>query len=175
MTQGSRLIQSLRFVLAGSLAIAAGGAASAQIGAGRGPIDIRSDRVSFNENARRAIYRGDVDARQGDARLLSDRLDVIFGEGDTPDEIGDVEQIRATGDVFYITPRERARGDRAIYTVEDDRIVMTGDVVVTQGDNVITGRQLVIFVEEGRSQIDGREGRVRTVITQTDTAPENER
>ena len=160
-----------RIAILGAAALACAAPSVAQIGAGRGPIDIRADTVTFDENQRRATYRGDVDARQGDARILSDRLDIVFEAGEADGEMGEVRQISATGDVFYITPRERARGDRAVYTLEDDRIVMTGDVVVTQGDNVITGRKLTIEVETGRSTIDGQEGRVRTVITPRDGRP----
>ena len=52
------------------------------------------------------------------------------------------------------------------YTQADDTIVVTGDVVATQGENVAKGSRLIVHVKAGTSEMVGEPGtgRVRTVV-----------
>ena len=56
------------------------------------------------------------------------------------------------------------RGDKAVYTRADDTLVVTGDVVLTQGQNVLKGSRLVVYVGAGRATMDQGPGRVRGVF-----------
>ena len=154
--------------------------AEAQIGRQGGPMDITSDRLEVIDEENKAIFSGNVDAAQGDTRLRADQIEVFFSENSGSSSatggFGDVQRVLATGDVFYVTPSEVARGNRALYQITTETITMTGDVVLTRGENVITGSCLVANLVTGRSQInppscaDGQvsatipTGRVRAVL-----------
>ena len=151
--------------------LALAGPASAQIGSGKGPIDITADEVEFVDDARTLRWSGRVDAVQAGSRLRADRMDVIFNDSDANDPSA-IRRIVAEGSVAYITPTETARGDRGVYDAADDRITITGDVVLIRGANTSTGAMLVVEPGAGRARlvsanasrgIRGSEDRVRGV------------
>ncbi len=163
-------------VLATGLMTALTFSASAQLSGQRGPIQIEADQLDFIDSEARAVYIGNVDAIQGDARIRAERLTIYFeqrsedGSSATAlgGNVGDVQRLVAEGEVYYLTPSERARGDSGVYDYEADTITLTGNVTVTRGENVIAGDQLVVDLANGRSTVtsEGRtQGtRVRTVI-----------
>lgn len=147
--------------LAASAALAA--PAAAQIGRQSGPIDITAESTEFLDEELVTRWTGRVDVRQGDARLLADRLDVYFAAN--PDGgPGDVIRLIADGSVAYITPDETARGDHAIYTLESDEIVLTGNVTLLRGRDTLVGEQLIVEPSVGRSRLVSADSRVRAVI-----------
>ncbi len=138
--------------------------AFAQIGKSGGPVDIESDQLQVVDAERKAVFSGNVDAQQGDSRLKSRILTVYFGAkpatavGASTGEalgssFGEIERLVAEGDVLYLTPTERARGDVGVYEMKTDQITLTGGVVVTRGDNIIKGDRMVIEVATGKTTI----------------------
>lgn len=91
---------------------------------------------------------GRVEIVQGDNRLRADRL-----QGSTSG--GQVTRVDVTGNVYYVTPTETIRGDQAVYTIADATIVVTGDVILTQGKNVLTGSRLTYNVDTGAARMEG--------------------
>jgi len=158
------------FILAAALATLAAAPAAAQIGRAEGPILIDSDRSELRNDEGLAIFEGNVEATQGDARLLSNRLEVEFERAAAtggPGAMGAMERVIATGDVYYITPKETARGRRAVYDIASETLQLTGDVVVRQGCDVSTGDKLTVDLVTGNSTMDGRrdaDSRVRVVL-----------
>ena len=47
------------------------------------------------------------------------------------------------------------RGDRAVYNLGNGEIVVTGNVVLTQGKNVLTGSRLVYNINTEAARMDG--------------------
>ena len=74
--------------------------------------------------------------------------------------------MRAEGNVFVSNGSETAQAAQAEYDVAEGMLHMTGQVVLTQGDNAISGERLVIDLDEGTGRIEGTgEGRVKSVFT----------
>lgn len=149
----------LRLIALLSLFTALPAASLAQIGAQGGPMDITAERLETFDAERRAIFSGNVDAAQGDANLRSDNLEVFFAQrsGDSAGagaSWGEIDRVIATGNVFYVTPDEVVRGARAVYELTSETIVMTGDVTLRRGENVITGDCLVVDLATNNSQIN---------------------
>lgn len=174
---------STRFTLALLAAGALAGAALAQpSGATRSPdlLDVSAENFEVFEAEGRALYSGDVNAVRGDARLRADRVNVFFRASETG-AFETITRLVAEGEVYYVTEGEVAHGDAGVYDVENDTIVLTGDVVLTQGCNVSTGRRLVANLTTGVSRLEGAGedetgGRVRSIFfpdAQTD-APQRE-
>ena len=78
--------------------------------------------------------------------------------------MGDIERLEAAGNVYFVSPTQVVRGDNAVYTQAADTLVVTGDVVLTQGQNVLKGSRLVVQVGAGRATMDEGPGRVRGVF-----------
>ena len=68
---------------------------------------------------------------------------------------GDLQRLEAEGAVYYVTPQQRIRGDAAVYDAGSETIVMTGDVVAAQGQNVLRGSRMVVNVKTGEGRMEG--------------------
>ena len=144
--------------------------ALAQIGDSRLPLDIEADHSELFNPENRAVWTGNVNVVQGTSSLRADRIEVFFdgqstGSGPTGN-LGNIERIVATGNVFYTTPEQRARGDRGVYLLAEETITLTGDVVITQGEDVFTATRFVTDLVTGNSSFGeaGDGERVRMVI-----------
>ncbi|MFC5344024.1 LptA/OstA family protein [Brevundimonas staleyi] len=144
------------------LALGLGGAAIAQTrsSVSNQPIGYGADTGELTNTA--VSLRGRAEITQGDTRL---RANAIEGARDAS---GALTRIEATGEVYYVTPNETIRGNRAVYTVSNATVVVTGDVILTQGQNVLTGGSLTYNVDSGQARIEGgggqNSGRVRGVF-----------
>ncbi|MEQ8404771.1 MAG: LptA/OstA family protein [Oceanicaulis sp.] len=149
----SRTIITACAGLAAALCLAAA-ASGQQAAPGEGPIDISAERGEVFDREGRLFYEGDVNVIRGEARLRADRVEGYFaprpGGG-----FGPIRRIVATGNVFYVTPDEIARGDEGVYDLEAGTITLEGSVVLTQGCNVSTGERLVADLDGGSARLTG--------------------
>ena len=142
------------------------GGAQAQI-QGEGPVAVTSD--NFEYVGANAVYRGSVEAIQGQTRLRCSQLTAVFAGGNNPGALsggGNVVRYDCDGPVYYVTPTEQAKADAAVFTVANDTIVLTGNVTVRQGLNVAQGHRLTINTRSRNTRLESTTGapRVRTVI-----------
>jgi lipopolysaccharide export system protein LptA len=140
-------------------------AAHAQIGDSSQPLDTIADRIETLDDEGRTILNGNVDITQGDRRLMADRVELVWTQPEDGSR-GDIERVIATGHVRYFSPFQNATGDLGVYEMGPDTITLTGDVVITQGENVITTTRFVSNLTSGNSNF-GEEGDgapVRAVI-----------
>ncbi len=167
---------ALRAVLGLAAALAVTGPAVAQLETNsNAPIDITANEAEVINAKCLAIWRGAAEALQGDARLRADTITVYEAAKGGTDAAGQracgaTEKVVAEGHVYYVTPTQNARGDRAVYSAAADQIVMTGDVIVVRGDDVARGDRLVIkvaskqFIMESSAHGTGTGRRVRGVF-----------
>lgn len=127
-----------------------------QAGAGE-PVEITADQLEVTQSASTAEFTGHVLVIQGGLRLSSDTLTVEYVEGDKTR----IDRLIAEGNVLLSTPAEAAQGARAVYLLTSQELEMTGDVVLTQGGNVMSGEKLLVDIAEGTGRMDGR---VRTIL-----------
>lgn len=163
-------------------AAVAPGAALAQLATNsNAPIEVIGDKLVAQNQTCVATWTGSVEARQGTARLRSASLSIYEkpgGSGDQGPGIGGVqgkcgstpEKLTADGSVYYATPQQIVKGDHAVYLADSKTITVTGDVVISQGKNVIVGDRLVIDTTTGQATMEsaakgrGAPGRVRAVV-----------
>jgi lipopolysaccharide export system protein LptA len=145
-----------------ALALTAGGMALAQSrpNTSNQPIGYGADTGELTNTS--VSLRGRAEITQGQARLRANAIEGVR------DASGSLSSLEATGDVYYVTPTETIRGDRAVYTVSNATVVVTGDVILRQGQNVLTGSRLSYNVDTGQARIEGgggqNGGRVRGVF-----------
>jgi lipopolysaccharide export system protein LptA len=129
--------------------------------AGALPIEITADRLTA-DNARNSVaFEGGVVAKQGDVTLGSDRLYAEYSRA-----AGAIEKIVAEGRVRVAQPGRSATGEKAVFYNLEQRIVLSGNAELTQGENTLKGESVTILLRENRSTVSGGEGggRVKAVI-----------
>ncbi len=135
------------------------------------PIEINADALEVRQQDNLAVFSGNVDAVQGTIRFQADQLQVHYrprSEGD--DGIGGaIARLDAFGQVRITSPNETAEGQTGVYDVDNRLVTLNGDVVLTQGDNVLRGQRLVINLESGVTMLDGAanqggNGRVKAIF-----------
>ena len=168
----------IRTLLAAAAALALTAPLSAQERAapGEGPLDISADRGEVFDAEGRVVYSGDANVVRGGTRLRADRVEAFFSRADGGG-FSDLQRIVAVGEVFYVTEREIARGDRGVYDLTEGRIVLTGSVVLTQGCNVSTGERLEVDLDGGAARLTGggENQRVRSVFFDDEAGGEEAR
>jgi lipopolysaccharide export system protein LptA len=152
----------IRSILAGAAALgivlaAAAGVATAQTRPAPSSQPIMVGADSAEQTPSGFALRGRAEVLQGDNRLRADAIQGISTGGA-------ISQVTASGNVYYVTPTETIRGDRAVYTVSDTTIVVTGDVILTQGRNVLTGGRLVYNIDTGAARMEGASGAAGTRV-----------
>ncbi len=124
------------------------------------PVEIASESLTVNRDTGSAVFIGDVVIAQGTLRLSADSVEVIYVEAS-----GDISRLLAEGHVIFVTETDAAQSDRAEYNLTDRRLVMTGNVLLTQGASTIASERMTVNLDTGEAQLDGR---VRTTLTQQD-------
>lgn len=121
---------------------------------GSAPVEVTADQLDVQRALGRAKFTGNVIVVQGAMRLLGDEVDVEYAEnaeGET-----EIQWVHAMGNVSLFNGAEAAEGDDAVYTVTSGTVVMTGDVLVTQGDNTMAGEKLTVNLDTGIGVMEGR-------------------
>ncbi len=128
--------------------------ALAQAPGGNEPIEIEADVLEVRQNEGIATFRGNVDAVQGEMTLTSDALDVFYAGGGGPEAAGGgIQRIVATGNVVVTSPQEVARGREGVYDLDRRTITLSGDVVLTRDGNVLRGSRLEVDLDTGVSRL----------------------
>jgi len=142
-----------------ALAVSAVGGANAQLSSQGGPISYSSDNLEYMDGDRTLVLTGNVDLLQNDARLQASKLTLYFEKGAKDPSgtaamgSGQIERIVASGDVHYVRPKQKARGDQAVYQASTDTVTFSGNVVISNDDNVLRGETLVLQIGSGRTTL----------------------
>jgi lipopolysaccharide export system protein LptA len=147
------------FVLALVLALCAQGALAqgAQVAFGglkqdtSLPVEISADSLSVNQTDGTAVFSGNVIVGQGEMRLSAAEIRVAYG-----DDGKTIKTLFATGGVTIANATDAAEAREAVYEVATGAVVMTGDVLLTQGQNAITGQKLRLDLKSGTGVMEGR-------------------
>jgi lipopolysaccharide export system protein LptA len=127
----------------------------------RAPIDITSDTVEGNQKQNTVTFIGNVVAKQEDTTLYANML-VIYYYPDTKK----LKEMVATGSVKVVQLDRRSTSQKATFYQEGNKIVLEGDVVMHDGENVVRGERVTYYIDEERSVVEaGKGGRVSTHIT----------
>jgi lipopolysaccharide transport protein LptA len=121
------------------------------------PVIARSRDLSYEEAARRIVYTGEVEIRQGDMVTKSPEATILLGpDGST------MEKLLAGAPVELRQGTKTATGERATYTPADETLVLVGErVVLEDAGRRLEGRVLTFQSGSDRIRVDGRE-EVRT-------------
>ncbi|MFL5086282.1 MAG: LptA/OstA family protein [Xanthobacteraceae bacterium] len=130
------------------------------------PVQIRSATLEVRDKDKKATFLGNVHMTQGDTTVKSNTLDVFYEQdGDStagkkgPSGPADQQQIRrieAKGGVVVTQKDQTATGDTGIFDTRANTVTLIGNVVITQGPQVIKGERLTADLTSGVTQVEGK-------------------
>jgi len=135
------------------------------------PIHITSNQVEAFQQQHQVVFSGHVVATQKDIVVRGDKMTVFYvdkGQGDAKGSDlggGSVDKIVVEGNV-QITQGERvATGKVATYYRADNKVVLTGDPRVVRNQDSIQGDRITLFLDSEKSIVEsGPSGRVQATI-----------
>jgi lipopolysaccharide export system protein LptA len=143
---------ALSLTLLGSgIALAQDGVSALKGHDSKAPIDLSADRAEAQDRADRAIFAGNVIVKQGELTLRTARLTVAYANQNGLD----INRIDASGGVTVVSPSETAKGDFAVYDLNEGLITMVGNVRLERGGSYLNGGRLTIDLDTGRAVMDG--------------------
>ena len=115
-------------------------AAAQLLDRGTGPLQIDADNgIEWRRDEQVYIANGNAKARRGAVTVAADRLIARYRE--VPGGATDVFQVEAIGRVVVTTASERIDGQRAIYNVDQELLVVTGNNLrLVTATDVVTAR-----------------------------------
>lgn len=154
--KAGRPLRSLVIGFAASAALAAGaqhlGAQAIAAHNSKAPVNYAADRIELQDKQNRVVLSGNVDIAQADLTMRAARTTVAYTD------VGSlqIQRIDASGGVVVTRGNERASGDVAVYDFDRKIITMAGNVALRRGSDTLNGGRLVIDLNTGISNIDGR-------------------
>ncbi|MDA8586211.1 LptA/OstA family protein [Rhodobacteraceae bacterium] len=122
-------------------------------------VEVTSDALSVNQQDGNAVFNGNVLVVQGEVRMSAGAVRIEYGQSDGAPS--GISRLIASGGVTFVTATDAVEANEAIYSVENGTVRLTGDVLLTQGPNAISGDTLTVDLQTGSGTM---EGRVRTVF-----------
>jgi lipopolysaccharide export system protein LptA len=144
------------------------------------PVQIEAASLEVRDKNKMATFSGDVQVVQGDTTMKCQKLVVFYGQevgiaqaGAQPPDAKppdakpaptsalpgpkgaqNIRRIEARGGVTVITKDQNASGDLGVYDLIAKTITLTGNVVVSQGQNVIHGERVVVDTVTGNARVE---------------------
>jgi lipopolysaccharide export system protein LptA len=131
------------------------------------PVKIEASVLEVRDRDQVAVFKGNVIVRQGDTELRCRELAVHYEGGALAKATADAQSIApqrirrlvATGGVIVLSKDQRATGGQGVFDMRANTVTLSGDVVLTQGPNVMRGDRLVVDLNSGLSRLEAK-GRV---------------
>jgi len=132
------------------------------------PIQIDAATLEVHDKLKTATFSGDVQVVQGDTTMKCQKLVVYYdqevgishgsgpSDAKSPPGAQNVRRIEARGGVTVLTKDQTATGDLGDYDVKSKTITLTGNVVVSQGQNVIHGERVVVDTQTGNARVEAQ-------------------
>jgi len=127
-------------------------------------INIVSDKLNTDMNERRSIFTGNVYAYNESLKVWSDEMTINLKQ-----DKDEIKEILASGNVKIIRLIEGSEiyGDMANYSLEQEVIVITGNVTVIENGNQVSGNELFVDLNSSSSIMLGSESnRVEAIIVE---------
>ncbi|PIE40639.1 MAG: lipopolysaccharide transport periplasmic protein LptA [Gammaproteobacteria bacterium] len=126
------------------------------------PINVSADSAILDDRAGKAIYRGNVELKQGTLKIKAHQLTIEAGSQ------GKVEKVIASGELAQFAQQPSA-SDKPIqaqartieYYVTKEKIVLTDQAKVVQNNNLFQGNIIEYDIKQQKLQAKGK------AVTQT--------
>jgi lipopolysaccharide export system protein LptA len=135
------------------------------------PVKIESDVLEVRDKSHQATFMGSVKLTQGDTILQCKTLIIFYEDNAAPAPskkgapataqkgIGgagsqQIKRAEAKGDVLVTQKDQTAKGDNGVFDLKSNTVTLIGNVVVTQGTNVLRGERMVVNLDTGVARVE---------------------
>jgi lipopolysaccharide export system protein LptA len=143
------------------------------------PVHIESTTLEVRDKEKQATFAGNVRVTQGDVALRCKSLMVFYDQeagvasgggmqlANPPGGQGGAQKIKkleARGGVVVTQKEQTVTGELGLFDMATNTVTVSGNVVMTQGQNVLRGEKLVVNLTTGVSRVEsthGGQGRVQ--------------
>jgi lipopolysaccharide export system protein LptA len=131
------------------------------------PIKIDSDKLDVFDKEGRAVFSGSVVAVQGESTITCSIMTVFYDKTRSPGATkgsaaaqsdSAIKKLDCAGPVTVVSKDQVASGDNAVYDKTVNKIIMTGNVSLSQGPNVTRGERLVYDLDAGVATVETTPG-----------------
>jgi lipopolysaccharide export system protein LptA len=142
------------------------------------PVQIDSASLEVRDKEKMATFAGNVHLVQGDVTLKCQTL-VVYYEAD-PAKPGaaapasasqqgnqQIKRIEAKGGVVVLQKDQKASGDTGIFEMKSNTVTLLGNVIISQGPNIVKGDRLAVDLTTGVSRVEcgkGTQCRVQALL-----------
>ena len=116
----------------------------------RKPIEILADSMQWNKQLGLAIATGNAKAIQGQTTIKAKKIIAVLNE----DNSQQIKELKAIGKVVFLKDKQIATGDKATYYIDQEKVIITGNVALKRDDNIIKGEKLIIDFLTGLSKME---------------------
>ena len=140
------------------------------------PVKIEANSLEIHDKDSYAVFSGNVVVQQGDSTMRSRELKVHY-EGSlrgsqkaaggsapsakgasaqtvTNDPAQRIRRLEALGGVIITSKDQRATGDTGVFDMRTNTATITGNVIITQGPNIMRAERLVVDLKTGFSRME---------------------
>lgn len=128
------------------------------------PVNIEADKLDVDDKNKIAVFSGNVLVTQGEVTLQTNELHVEYAGENTDSQQQQIKRLEARGALVVTQLEDSLTGDWAIFEMADELVTVGGDVVVSQGGNVLRGSKLVINLKTGQTQMEASPGETNTRV-----------
>lgn len=144
------------------------------------PVHIESNTLEVRDKEKVATFSGDVRVKQGDTAMRSRDLVVFYEQeggassgtqsGGKPMQAAaagpggsqKIKRLEARGDVVVTQKDQTATGETGVFDMKTNTVTLNGNVVMTQGKNILRGDKLMVDLTTGVSRVEsGKNNRGR--------------
>lgn len=144
-------------------------------GNSKDPISIDANKLEWFDADQKAVYTGDVVVIQGDSSLKAATLTIFLNKDEknaAPQQASSagpaqgnsqIRRMEAAGPVTVIQKDQVGTGDRGVYDKVDNKVLLLGNVTLSQGGNITTGEKLIYDLDTKQAVVEsgGAQQRVR--------------
>jgi len=114
------------------------------------PIYITADWMEADQTKNSIMYKGRVVTVQNNMTMRSEMLTAYYDP-----ETKQMKQIVAEGKVNATQGDRVATGEKAVFDDKTKTVTLTGNPVMRQGNNQVSGVKVIYFTEQDRSIVEG--------------------
>lgn len=127
----------------------------------KSPIQIEADRLEVVDKKAMAIFQGNVKVVQGGSVLKADRLKVFYNKNNTGKKAANnnsIKRLVVDGTIYIQSGENEATSDSGSFNMITQDVELVGNVVLTQGKNIMTGCRLRANLNTGVAKMDSNCG-----------------
>jgi lipopolysaccharide export system protein LptA len=157
------------------------------------PVQIEAAHLEVRDKQKIATFSGGVKVVQGDTTMRCKSL-VVFYEQSAQDSQGgqdnktaqasaaktaqpgpggssQIKKIEMHGGVTVVQKDQTASGDTGLFDMKTNTVTLRGNVVVSQGQNILRGDRMIVDMTTGVSHVESGKGPVRMLFQNQSQTP----